>query len=568
MKNELEQPSIKENMLSKINQKKLLIIILAFTIYIIILAFVFVPLQGGLISSTQVMPPVDNLPGQYESNLPIQELLGIYGRSIAIAFVMLSHVLYANLHLGGSWVAVTSETMFIKNGTSRFNRLARSITLFNVMLFSLGTTFATAGVLFFIVLVPNLATNIFHIYWWPLFAEAITFFMEVFFLYTYWFSWDKIKTKYHQVLGYGYAVTVFFQVLFINMVAAGMLTPGAPTVTFTSNGLITMSVNDLFSWWFNPTTWYLTWHRFAAAISVFGFIIVLLAMFHYKDRPDIASKKYWDWVGSWGMMWGLFGLVFQPILGLLYLNQLFYSVNPAFQMMMHGPRAWEMLLMVSLLSALFLIILVYYIDRKEEILNREENAKYKKLFNWFLILSAICAFFLVQPSWFIIGNPPVDEVFEFGSNSVFNPLGIMGIKYIALLGLMIIGILIVAIDIKMLKKMKEGEWGRLSKISRYAGILAGVVGMFIVVVMGYTRESARAPYTIFGILPVPGASTNPTPIAIDRIFIVFGIVLFTVIAVFWFTSKVTAHHPEKAEKLYSIGYDDMEESESQDNVNN
>jgi cytochrome d ubiquinol oxidase subunit I len=555
MQENIKELSTKKKLLNKINQKKLLIIILAFAVYLIILTFIIVPLQGGLISSTDIVPYSDTLPSQYESDLPLQELFGIYGRSIAIAFVMLSHVLYANLHLGGSWVAVTSETMYIKNGTSRFNRLSRSITLFNVMLFSLGTTFATAGVLFFIVFVPNLATNLFHIYWWPLFLEVITFFLEVFFLYTYWFSWDKIKTKYHQILGYGYAITVFFQTLFINMVAAGMLTPGTPTVTFGSDGIITMAINDLYSWWFNPTTWLLTIHRFVAAVSVFGFILVLLAMFHYKDRPDVASKKYWDWVGSWGMMWGLAGLVFQPIIGLAYVNQLFYSVNISFQMMMHGPRAWEMLLMVGLLSALFLIILVYYIDRKEKILNRDENLKYKRLFNWFLIIGAVCAFFLVQPSW-------LGDNFEFEANSVFNPLGIMGIKYIALLGLMIVGILVVAIDIKMLKKMKEGEWGRLSSVSRYAGILTGVVGMFIVIVMGYVRESARAPYTIFGILPVEGSGTHPTPIAIDRLFIVFGIILITVIAVFWFTSKVTAHHPEEAEKLYSVGYDDLKETTS------
>ncbi|MEJ2250342.1 MAG: cytochrome ubiquinol oxidase subunit I, partial [Candidatus Lokiarchaeota archaeon] len=364
------------------------------------------------------------------------------------------------------------------------------------------------------------------------------------FLYTYWFSWDKIKPKYHQILGYGYAITVFIQTFFINMVAAGMLTPGTPTITFTSSGLLTMTPSDLLSWWFNPTTWYLTLHRFVAAVSVFGFIIALLAMFHYKDRPDRASKKYWDWVGSWGIMWGLGGLVLQPIFGLLYVNQLFYSSNPAFQMMMHGPRAWEMLLMVSLLAALFLIILVYYIDRKEEILNREENQKYKKLLNYFLIISAVCAFFLVQPSW-LGGN------FEFGTNSVFNPLGIMAIKYLALLIMLIIGILVVAIDVKMLRKMKEGEWGKLSNVSRYAGILTGVIGMFIVIVMGYVRESSRAPYTIFGILPVPGMSMNPTPIAVDRIFIVFGVILLMIILIFWFTSKVTAHHPEEMDKIYT-----------------
>jgi cytochrome bd-type quinol oxidase subunit 1 len=222
---------------------------------------------------------------------------------------------------------------------------------------------------------------------------------------------------------------------------------------------------------------------------------------------------------------------------------------------MHGPRAWEMLLVVALISALFLIILVYYIDRKEEILNREENANYKKLFDRFLIISAICAFFLVQPSW-------LGDSFEFATNSVFNPLGIMGIKYVALLALMIIGILVVAIDIKMLKKMKEGEWGKLSNVSRYAGILTGVIGMFLVIVMGYVRESSRAPYTIFGILPVSGSSTHPTPIAIDRLFIVFGIIMLVIIAIFWFTSKVTAHHPEEMEQLYSVNQDQVNKTNS------
>ncbi|MFX1339076.1 MAG: cytochrome ubiquinol oxidase subunit I [Promethearchaeota archaeon] len=532
-----------ENIIETLNKKKLLIITLSFATYILILVFIIVPLQGGLISSTKIFSPTDKVPGSYESNLPMQSGFGTYGPSILIAFVMLSHVLLANLHLGGSWIAVTSETFNKRSGEERFKRLSRSFTLFNVMIFSLGTTFATAGVLFFIIFVPNLAVILFHIYFWPLFLELILFFLEVFFLYTYWFSWDKIKIRNHQILGYGYAITVFFQTFFINMVASGMLTPGSSNISFGSSGFFTMAWNDLLSWWFNPTLWVLTFHRFAAAISVSGFILTMLAMFHYKDRTDLASKKYWDWVGSYGLMWGLAGLILQPIFGLLYMNQIFFASNPAFQMIMHGPRAWEMLLMVSLLSALFLVIIVYYIDRREEILNREENARYKKLFNYFLIISIISSFFLIQPSW--IGGP-----FEYSKGSIFNPLGIMMFKYLALLAFMLIGILMLAIDMKMLNKMEEGEWGKLSDTSRYAGILAGILAMFIVIVMGYTRESARAPYTIFGILPVPHSASNPTPIAIDRIFIVWGVIMIMIIIIFWFISKVTAHHPEETETIY------------------
>jgi len=186
--------------------KKLTLIVLILAIFIAILAFIIAPLQGGLLSSTEILDPTIP-PDEY----PIQEVIGAYGRSISIAFVMLSHVLYANLHLGGSWVAASSETFYLKSNKERFKRLARSITLFNVMFFSLGATFAAAGIVFFIAFMPTFASNLFHIYFWPFFFEAILFAVEIVFLYVYWFSWDKVSSKTHQILGYGYAISVFFK---------------------------------------------------------------------------------------------------------------------------------------------------------------------------------------------------------------------------------------------------------------------------------------------------------------------------------------------------------------------
>jgi cytochrome bd-type quinol oxidase subunit 1 len=101
----------------------------------------------------------------------------------------------------------------------------------------------------------------------------------------------------------------------------------------------------------------------------------------------------------------------------------------------------------------------------------------------------------------------------------------------------------------MLSSTKESEWGNLSKVSRYAAIMAGIIGMWIVVIMGYVRESARSPWVIYDIIPVPASDTNPTPIWIGRILIVWLIVMAIAITVFWFTSKVTAHHPEEAEVI-------------------
>jgi cytochrome bd-type quinol oxidase subunit 1 len=69
------------------------------------------------------------------------------------------------------------------------------------------------------------------------------------------------------------------------------------------------------------------------------------------------------------------------------------------------------------------------------------------------------------------------------------------------------------------------------------------------VVMGYVRESARSPWTVFNTIPVPGGQAYPTPIPISNIFIVWAVVLALALAIFWFTSRVTAHHPEQAEEV-------------------
>ncbi len=516
--------------------KKIIAIIVALAVFLIFLTYVVIPDQGGNISSTSIeASQIAGANSSYNETIPIQDVgLGASGRSIFIAVVMLAHILFANLQLGGAWVAAGTETAYLKTKKPGAKRLARSLTLFNVILFSTGATFAVAGVLFFISLYPGFSSQIFHIYWWPLFIEAVTFALEILFLYAYWFTWDKISPKWHQVLGYAFAVDVFIQTLMINTLASGMLTPGPTSITWGQSGMLTMPLSELASWWFNGTTWILQFHRLAAAVSYFGFLLAMLAMFHYLDRKDPASKMYWDRAGSWGLTWGLLGLIFQPLLGLIYLSMIKTHQIASFAMIMLGPRAWEMLLMVGLLSFLFISLLVYLYDRKEQILMQVENIRLKSLFRVFIVIAAICGFILVQPS-----------TLSFG----VNPLGYMSYKLVALFILICIGSIVLGIDLIMLKDPTKVEWGRLSVTSRSALMIAGVLGMWIVIAMGFVRESAREPWLVNSIIPVPGGQSYPTPIPVTQIFAVWFIITIITLLIFWFTSKVTAEHPEEAEEV-------------------
>lgn len=522
---------------------KISVLVLVFAAILFLITFFIVPRQGGLISSTELQSSqLQSADPQMTETLPIQEVgMGSSGRSIIIALVMLSHVLFANLHLGGSWFAVVTLTLYLKNKKERYNRLARSVTLFNVILFSTGATFAVGGVLFFIALYPTFAANLFHLYWWPFLIEAVLFALEILCLYTFWFSWGKISKFWHQFLGYGYAVVVFLQTLMIDMVAGGMLTPG-DGVTWGSTGIMTMDWSTAWSWWFNDTLWRLQFHRLAAAVSFCGFIIAMLSMFHYHSRKDKASKQEWDWAGSYGIAWGLLGLVFQPIFGLLYMFKIKDVQSDAFEMIMHGSRAWEMLLMVTLLSALFLTVLIYFSNRRERILTLPEYKNIQTFYKIFIWIAGVCAFFLVQPAW--LGANSINDATAWA-----NPIGTMDFKYAALFTLVIIGTAVLMIDTLSIGTIRESEWGNLSKTSQIAAIMSGVLGMWIVVVMGYVRESARSPWLIYNTIPVPGGQAYPTPIPISRIYIVWFVILAVVITIFWFVSKVTAHHPEKAEEV-------------------
>ncbi len=529
--------------------RKPTVLLLAIAVFVFVIALYIAPNQGGDKSSTELeADQLKKADPKYLEQIPIQEVgLTSSGSSIFIAFVMLTHVLFANLHLGGAWVAVGTESVFLVNrkkaGGIRFKRIAKSLTLFNVMLFSAGATFAIAGVLFFISLFPQFASYVFHIYWWPLFIEAITFALEILFLYTYWFAWEKIAPRWHQVLGYAYAVDVFIQTLMINTIASGMLTPGSTTIAFSGgSGVSLMPFGDYMSWWFNGTTWELQFHRLFAAISFFGFLMAMLSMLHYLDQDSSRSKRYWDWVGSYGIGIGIFGLLFQPIMGLLYMRAIRDNQPAAFSNIMLGPRAWEILLMVGLLAALILACISYFVDRRERILSMQQHGTIRKVFTGAMILAAVFGIILVQPAW-------IGETYRFTPGAWVNPIGNMSLKFISLFGLVAIGGLLVTIDTIILRSEKEAEWGSLSGASRQSAMLAGILGMWIVIVMGFFRESARSPWTIFQIIPVPGGQNYPTPIPLPQIFVVWAVVLALTLVIFWYASKVTAYHPEEAESI-------------------
>lgn len=328
----------------------------------------------------------------------------------------------------------------------------------------------------------------------------------------------------------------------INTLASAMLTPGIQNIQYYGSGIMTISFSEAIAIWFNPTLWNLQWHRIFASIAFIGFVMAMLGAFHYINRKGKQDRQYWDWVASYGLNWGLIGLIIQPFLGLAYMLQISNTNNGAFQFIMHGPRAWEMLLMIGSLTFLFLTIILYFIEQRKKVLLSMKSKFLYRIFIIFFIIASIAGFILIQPSW-------LNASFIFDANAWINPLGHMAFKYIALGVLILVGAALFFIDVLLLRRRKEEHWGDLSYAARGCLILSGLLGIFIILIMGYVRESARDPWTISQIMPVAGGMNAPTPLSIENIFIVWVFSSIVILLAFWFTSKATAHHPEKAEEI-------------------
>jgi hypothetical protein len=110
-----------------------------------------------------------------------------------------------------------------------------------------------------------------------------------------------------------------------------------------------------------------------------------------------------------------------------------------------------------------------------------------------LIIVAVSGLILVQPAW--LGATYINE-----PGAWVNPLGSMQYKYIGLFAISLSCAFLLLVDVVYLSAYKEAEWGNLPRASRGAAALTGFLGMWLLIVMGYIRESARSPWAIYTII--------------------------------------------------------------------
>lgn len=409
--------------------------------------------------------------------MPIGDLdVPVIGKNIVIAILVQSHILIATFILGAALIAPPAEYLGMVTKQAKYERFARNLARLIVLLFASGSALAITFVLALVTLFPVFFSYLQNIFFWVFFVEAFMFLAVIIVLYAWYNVWDKLayRKSLHVVFGFVAGFIGLIQMTMIDAVASYMLTPSeAP-------------VNDVARTFLNPTMVPLNMHRFVGNFSYVGFLVAGWAAWRYLRATREEDREYYDWMGHWGLIWGFGFLIMQPIIGYGYLKSIRESAPDAFDTIMLGEKAWLFNLLMVELAIMGIASTAYFVHKLRFAVKPMEALR--KLSIGALAFIVLFSVLNVIPADASI----VSQIgLEFlGGDDTKIPLGSMyPWKYIGLIGLMLVGIFVVAL---YLRASATGfYWGRASRWSQYALLACALTVLLTMMTMGYTRETAR-----------------------------------------------------------------------------
>ena len=408
------------------------------------------------------------------------------------------HILIAGLISGAGELAPAIEFLGYMRQRRRYDRLARGLGHFMTLYFSVSSTIAI--LLITVLLVGywgHFWTTIVTIAWWPLFIEAWTFVLQVSLAYLWYYTWDPLRgfKGVHMAVGGLLAIASFLQVYMIDVVASYMLTPTNP-----QNPIRLV---------LNATSYPLTVHRTVGNLAYVGFVIGAFCAIRFLRAKKAADKAFYDWAGSFGLLWGISLTLLQPVVGYSYAKEIQLHAYGSWYKMMFGTLSPLFLWQITLLGIMFLTATLYFARRLRS--NGARGAGLLKAMAVGLVLTTLLA---AQP--YHLGLT-YDAVVGAGLNRPFweggliNPLGSM-IPW-KVLALMFYTLLAIAAVVWYLRGLPGVIWGAARRGEQRLLMLMAVLTILMMVTMGFIRENSRAPgeMTIQGQQNIqPTASPSPS----------------------------------------------------------
>lgn len=406
------------------------------------------------------------------------------GSRVAVWVLAQLHLLFAAFVLAVPIFALIIEFIGYLKKDRRFDRLAYEFTKLLSVSFSLTATFGAFLLFMLVVLYPKFMTYLTHVFS-PTFAPYVgLFFLEAFFLYTYYYGWGKFSPKVHLLLGVG-----------LNVVGTGIMLIANAWLTFMTTPAGVSETGAVISTWdaVHNYTWIpINIHRLIANVAFGGSVAAAYAAYKFLGATTEEDRAHYDWMGYIGNFVAICAFLPLPFAGYWLASEIYaYSQTLGLQMM-GGAFSWLFIIQAVLIGNLFLGANYYLWLGMGRV---EASRRFQGYIKYLLIAIAICFAIWGTPRS-IIATVSETRAMGGASHPQLGYLGVMSAKNTA------VNILILTTYVSFLLYRRSGRvptvpWARLGNLLQVAiSLLAAGIVIFLGIYGYFVEAKVRIGFSV------------------------------------------------------------------------
>jgi cytochrome bd-type quinol oxidase subunit 1 len=381
----------------------------------------------------------------------------IFPRWVWIEEITYSHIPIATMITAFMVLAPAFEYVGYKLKDERYDRLARGLIWFAMILFSPGAALGTGIPMWIMGAYPEFWSRWTNLFFWPLIGQFAFFMGEVIFLFFfYYLMWDLLRDRKRLHIFFGVAAAFFgLMVQFVwDAVGSYMLTPSVPLPG------IETAVGWSAKAFFNPSFPYLFTHRFFGNISYVMMLVggyFALKAGRKKEEPE---KEYFTWAADFMFTIGVIAFFAMPAIGWGYAKVIQAHSPVAFTAIMSGHTSSKFIVKMAMVFVLAVSGITYLFVRYQS-----------RLLQWGLTAGvvSVASLFWIHPPLFIWGGTTGWRVLH-----TFFPVAFMAFCWLV-----------------------ARNWDHTARAWRRVMFAAGVAAFVAFLIGGFVKSNARQPYTVY-----------------------------------------------------------------------
>ena len=398
------------------------------------------------------------------------------GSRVAVWVIAQLHLLFAAFVLAVPIFALIIEFIGYLKKDRRFDRLAYEFTKLLSVSFSLTATFGAFLLFMLVVLYPKFMVYLTHVFS-PTFAPYVgLFFLEAFFLYTYYYGWGKFSPKVHLFLGLG-----------LNIVGTGIMLIANAWLTFMTTPAGVSESGAVISTWdavHNYTWMPINIHRIIANVAFGGSVAAAYAAFKFLGAKTDEERAEYDWMGYIGNFVAICAFLPLPFAGYWLASEIYAYSQTLGLTMMGGAFSWLFIIQAVLIGNLFLGANYYLWLGMGRV---DASRRFQGYIKYLLIAIAICFAIWGTPRS-IIATVSETRAMGGGTHPQLGYFGVMSAKNTA------VNILILTTYVSFLLYRRSGRvptvsWAKLGNILQ--AVISLLVAAFVIFlgIYGYFVEA-------------------------------------------------------------------------------